>query len=417
MAMMMGLSTLAAGARVPVCCLVGDGGRRRARALRLLDGLQVVASPRHATVLVVVGELPRSLHQAAALMHDQLPIPRGVVVWGGGDDPGPFPHAVRIDDDGDVGSAIVALHRGLLLGWRRSSASCRHDLDEHDHERPTASKGPDPRDGLRLDRMVLTIGPFLPWLPPGLQLDLGLQGDVIASLDAHVPALRHEDLPEPFQRARTQVVPLAQLELARARHHLGATVDLLLALGLEPLAERTLRLAATLEPGDAERVRRLDRVLRRSGALWLATHGVGRLPPERLAHAGPVARAAGRHEDARLQDPAYVRLGFRPHVRSGGDAQARWQQRLVEAADALELAARAGRTRRAPGPPLEGPRGPVDERSAVRGVELLRELAPGTAWDAFVTTLVSLDLDPTVPPEHVGLEHELLLGASPAWMS
>ena len=108
-------TALAAGARAPVCCLVGDGGRARARTLRLDARVRVVSSPRHATVVVVVGELPPPLHAAALQVHDQVPGPRGVVVWAGGRGE-PFPEAVRVEEGGDVGAAIVALHRALVRG-------------------------------------------------------------------------------------------------------------------------------------------------------------------------------------------------------------------------------------------------------------------------------------------------------------
>jgi hypothetical protein len=89
-------------------------------------------------------------------------------------------------------------------------------------------------------------------------------------------------------------------------------------------------------------------------------------------------------------------------VFSSGDAEARWLQRLAEAAQALDLAERAGSRQRAPGPALEGPRGArtaeaqgtLTPDGQADELGLLEELAPGLSFEAFVILLVSLDLDP-----------------------
>jgi Ni,Fe-hydrogenase III large subunit len=47
-------------------------------------GLRPVATPRHATVLLIVGELPDALLEAAAAVYAQLPRPRAVVALGAG---------------------------------------------------------------------------------------------------------------------------------------------------------------------------------------------------------------------------------------------------------------------------------------------------------------------------------------------
>ena len=164
------------------------------------------------------------------------------------------------------------------------------------------------------------------------------------------------------------------------------TADLLLVLGLEALAERALRIAAGLTAGDTGAARRFSSMLGRTRALLLATRGVGRADARGVT--GPVTRAAGHARDARCSDPAYTDLDFQPITHAAGDAEARWRQRLAEAVQALELAGRAGERRRQPGPPLEGPRGTGGDWCA-----LLEEVARGQAWDALVTTLVSLDLE------------------------
>lgn len=364
------LRRLAAGAAPPVFPLVGDGGRDRARALRIDRRLRVVGSPRHATVLLVVGDLVPELVGPARRVHDQVPEPRGVVVWS--DAAGtPFPDATAVAADADPGPAVVALHRALMSGDRPSAPAIGPEgnpvewrgvgphgqggkgmMGGNPYGRPMAMMGMEMRDGLMLDRLPVTLGPFLPWMPPGLFLDLELQGDVIQSLTPRVPALRKPE-------------PLPTPGLPRARRHLGAVADLLAVLGLDGLAERTLRLAADLGEGDGERIRRFARRLARSGALRIATHGVGVVTEERA--------------------------GARDHL--VGDAEARWRRRLELAAEETG----AGERLEA-GPPPPSLRG--------RGVDLLPDLAAGQAFDAFVTTLVSLDLDPAAHRPTGGGEEE-----------
>ncbi|MGB3683436.1 MAG: hypothetical protein WA990_13250, partial [Rubrobacteraceae bacterium] len=56
---------------------------------------------------------------------------------------------------------------------------------------------------------------------------------------------------------------------------------------------------------------------------------------------GPVARASGVREDARLEDPDYATLGFEPVVEEWGDALARYNVRLREIEESLRLAGEA----------------------------------------------------------------------------
>lgn len=404
------LARLARTAPVAVLVLPGDGARERAHDLGRAPGLEVVSSPRHAAVVVVVGELPRASWQAARLLHDQVPAPRGAVAWS--DAAHPFPDAVHVPEGADPVPAVVRLFRALMDGERPGGATLlpaenpvrwkgvgphgqggKGMMKGRPYGRGMAMTGEDLRDGLQLDRVQLTVGPFHRWLPPNLELALVLQGDVVQELALRVPPLHREDLPEVFLRARREAVSLRELETARARHHLRATADLLGLHGLRALAERTARAR------DARSVRRLlPRLLR---AVALGTRGVGVLGSEGLA--GPAARGAGRATDARCDDPAYE--GFEPIRQSRGDAEARFRQRLEEAAQALELAERAGDRLRQPGPPVEGPRGPLD--ADVDWAGLLAEAGPGQAWDTLLTTLVSLDLDPASlePSEDFGREH------------
>ena len=410
------MSALAATAPAPVYCAVGDGGRPLARALRRDRRLRLVRSPRHATVLLIAGELPPQHRGAAVQIHDQLPAPRASVVWGD-ERIWALPGAVRVSRTGDVGAVICRVHRELFTGKRRSSPPLgpadnpvewrgvgpggqggEGMMGGKPYGRPMAMTGPDVRDGLELDRVAVTVGPLLPWMPPGIRLSLELQGDVIQSMSCQVATLRLPDIDEVFIRAQTFPVSIAEIELARARHHLGAIGDLLAALGLEALAERTAEVAARIGR-DSRPLRRLGSALRIG--LPAATRGVGVLPASAVGTSGPVARAAGHRHDARLDDPAYRELGFEVIVGARSDCEARWRQRLAEAIAAVELASRAGDRKRAPRAALEGPRGMLGRPADARNVTALCDLAPGMSWDEMVTTLVSLDIDPATLPRGV----------------
>ena len=188
---------LAAAAPVPVFVAAGSGGRRAVREV-LGDGrFELVSSPRHATVLLVAGAVPHHDQAALAHVHDQLPHPRAVV-WLA---PGSVPPAFVDPTVGDPSrlDLVVEAHRQVVSGQRPSSPRllpAEHPVawqGTGDHGqggegmmggtpygRPMAMTGPDLRDGLQLDRVPVSVGPYLaPWWPPGLELDLELQGDVI----------------------------------------------------------------------------------------------------------------------------------------------------------------------------------------------------------------------------------------------
>lgn len=265
-----------------------------------------------------------------------------------------------------------------------------------------AEVAPD-RDGLRLDTVPVRIGPFFPRLPTGLVLETTFGGDVVVETtvatisfgpiltDLLRPGLR------PFVRALADPVPVAELELARAREHLRWTADALVAHGLPSLAERALRLVHRLRPGDGGAIVAIARQLGWTQVMRWSTAGVGRLAADRLRGlgAGPVARAAGLVEDLRTNDAVYTRLGFDPIVQSDGDAAARWRQRLAEAVQSLELAARAGDARTEPRGEIESPHGRLESASAAsaRLLPLLSDLLAGSEWGDAVATLISLDLD------------------------
>lgn len=420
------LASLAARAPAPVFVIVGDGGREQARRLFLDGRLHPVRSPRHATVLVVVGAIREPLREAARRVHDQVSHPRGTVVLDlGGNGESVVEGATVVDDAEGAIRAAVELHRALVTGERDSEPALGPEdspvewqgvgphgqggegmMGGKPYGRSMAMTGPDLSDGLELDRMTVPLGPFLGWLPPGLCIDVVMQGDVVQQARLFVTPLEARDEPEVFARADQKAVSVAELEVARARHHLLATADLLALHGLAAQATRLSRLAFDLTPRDEARVRRWQRRLRWTGAMRAGTRDVGTLDADVLdERMGPVARASGMAVDARTVDPAYADLGFEPVTRERGDAEARLWQRLEEAAQALGLARRAGDAVREPGPALEGPRGTLPAEEGQRWREVLEQVAAGQAFDAFATTVVSLDLDAATLPERPEDEH------------
>lgn len=428
------IDRLALGAEVPVFPVVGAGGRHAAEELSHLRGVRVVDHPRAAALLVVVGRLTRALLHPALIVHDQLPGPR-TAVWmpvGTEDEQDPegllaaFPSMTKLLP-GD-GSGLRAVFTELISGARPSDPPALPDLEPArwrgvgpyghggtgmtggvPYGRPLPARAPDP-DGLELDQLPLQIGPLYPPFPPGLVLHIGLQGDVVrhAVVGAN-PYCTWPGDPAPgpldtalFVDALGSPAPVADLELARARHHLGWTAGFLRLHGLGARGQRVSAIARSLSLADRDTVDALARRLTRSRSLAWATDGVGvadgalldrleiELPP------GPVRRSTEDPHDARSADPAYEGLGFEPVVPSGGDAWARLRQRLAEASQALVLAERAGARVRQPGPPLEGPRGTLRPEAAMPSAALLAllpELLAGSEWGDAVTTVASLDLD------------------------
>lgn len=423
------LARLAAGAPARCFAVVGAEADEIAPWLRLDPELAIVDSPRAADVLLVLGRLDDEMLRAAAGVHDALPPPRGVVAWSpGGELPArwPFADAVSVHDPAQIPAASRRLRDELLSGRRASSPDILPDVDAAPwrgvgpfgqggagmtggvpYGRPLAARAAD-RDGLKLDQILVRVGPYLPPFPSGLVLDVKIQGDVVQEVSIPTPTAVAPDLMSAgahsltgeralFNAALTQPVPVADIEVARARHHLVWLAEALRVSGLEAYGRRVLKLARTMRPETAGPVDDLSRWLRRNVSLRWATRGVGMVSASRAAAlpGGPVARAAGDGRDARSLDPAYERLGFTPVVLEDGDALARWRVRIDEAQQALALAQRAGESLTTPIGLVEGPCGPIGgERSTSAAlVTMLAELLVGMEWGDAVTTVVSLDID------------------------
>lgn len=400
--------------------VVGAGGREAVQDLRLRPEVRLVDAPSASSILLIVGLLPASLGGAVGRVHDAVPHPRATLLWSI-DGQGPTWLDGLTDPvlvQGDPVSAIVATYRDLIAGRRPSEPAALPDVEPAEwrgvgpygqggggmtggtpYGRPMAELGPDP-DGLRLDVLPVEVGPFFPRFPPGLVLDASLAGDLVLEVsvrDSLEMVIAPRPGLEPFLRAITEPVRIAELEFARARSHLRWVAEALHAQGLPALGLRALRCALEMQPGDGSMVNDLRRLIERSQILRWSVGGVGRTSPEDLRGlgAGPVARAAGLAEDVRLEDPAYVALGFQPLIDDRGDAAARFRLRLDEAIQSLELAARGAAARTSLLGRIESPRGRLEAGSgpSERLLAIVPQLLRETEWGDAVATLLSLDLD------------------------
>ena len=413
------LARLAAGAPTSVFVVAGLGGRRTAEELFLEPRVAPTLSPRAADALLVVGRLTERLLPAVMLAHDQIPPPRMAFQWlpdGAPDDPlAAMLPGVRVVEGGGAVDVIRDAHAGLLAGRGDDHADAWPDVEPAawrgvgpygqggkgmtggvPYGRPLTGRADD-RDGLKLDRLDVRVGPLFPALPPGLELLVGLQGDVVQEVAVGENPFERIGEEGVFRRVLREGVAIAELEVARARHHLRWLAGALRVSGLPALGLRALSLGVEAGPEDAGRVSRLRRSLARGrGLTWLAG-GVGVL---REDLGGPVGRAAGHATDARTGVDEYGELGFEPVTHPGGDALARWRQRVAEAEQSLRLAAAAGDATVGPLDVVEGPSGPFGPGPLL---DLLPDLLVGMEWGDLVTTVVSLDLDLEEAAERAGV--------------
>jgi len=406
------LQRLAAGRPAPVFVVAGMTGAWVRDALALDSRIDVVDSPRHAKMLLVAGGVPADQHEALRRLHDQLPRP-AVSLWYRCDPLVELDHARRIDRLDELPAEATRLHRGLVEGSESGEPGLLPDQPPH----PWQGKGQhgqggegmmggvpygrpmgmammeDLRDGLQLDSLSFTLGPFYPALPPGLQLKLTLQGDLVqmAMIESSAYPVHLSSL---FFRALEKPVPVAALEIERARYHLHRLAHLMRLAGLSSLAQRTLHDAVQVRPGS--RLPDLHRRVTRSGLLHSIDAGLGQLDMQQARMLGGVARrASGMPNDARSEDPSYARIGFKPLTHEGSDLQARLLQQVAEITQALTLAAAADEIglETATTDRVETPKGELS--AAYRPVDashLLMDLLPGLEWSQALLLIASLDI-------------------------
>jgi len=406
------LARLACRAPVPVYPAIGRNALPQIQDWRLDARLQWTRSPRQARILLVAGDILPECRPALRRLHDQLPAPSITLWWRSTPLAGLADRAVVFEDADELGTIAGDACRSLLLGDRQGEPNLCPDeppapfegrgdhgqggegmMGGKPYGRPMAMTAEDLRDGLELDPLEFSIGPFWPVLPPGLAARLVLHGDVIAEVEI-TSAPFPVDLQPVFEQALERPVPIADLEMARARNHLRQLSHSMWLSGLESASLSVLRQVQALQPDDS--ISGLCERLRRVGFFFSAGAGRGEISLEQAERlGGPAARAAGLEQDARTRDPEYRKLGFRPVGGRGNDCRARWQQWLDEASQALHLAGRA----RSSGAEtsytesVEVPRGNVQcGRYPADASAILSELLPGLEWSEAMATIASLDL-------------------------
>ncbi|WP_166259251.1 hypothetical protein [Marinobacter salicampi] len=406
------LRQLAAKAPVPVYPLLAGNLRTDIQTMGLDPRIEWVASPRHARVLLVAGELSPATDRAFGKVHDQLPGPAASIWWQGQPLDSLADGATILDKADDLGRVAHQLQVDLLSGKHRGEpALCPDEPPEpwqglgdigHGGEgmmggkpygRSMAMPTDDLRDGLQLDPMAFSLGPFCSFLPPGLEANVTLHGDVVASFEVcstPYPSL----LPGVFEKALEGPVSITELELARARHYLHQLGHALWINQSGTVAHAVFAKARSLKPGES--LNKLKKQLIYTGFYRSAGADKGVLgDSQALMTGGVAARACGRGSDARVDDDGYRSLGFKPLVMDRGDAAARWWLWLEEAQRSLQLAhdAGPGHVKTSNTRSVELLRGASrDGQLPEDGTAMLEDLLPGLEWSEAMAVLASLDL-------------------------
>src|SRR3546814_19823701 len=127
-----GLARLAISAPAAIYPVVGKDGLAAVEDLSLHPAVSLQPTPRHASVLLVSGEIRRGDHPALRRLHDQLPHPRATLWWLTTPAPG-FPQAEIVQ--GDVANAVDLVWQQPINVERRS------EVDRLPHSPPAAGWG------------------------------------------------------------------------------------------------------------------------------------------------------------------------------------------------------------------------------------------------------------------------------------
>lgn len=414
-----GLSRLASKAPVPIFPAIGPGASNHIQDLKRSPALQWVRSPRQARILLVAGNLEADFLTALFRVHDQIPKPMATLWWRCPPPAELASEAIVIEDLDRLVDVATATYRSLLLnGGKGEPNFCPNEppepwegLGDHGqggegmmggkpYGRPMAMPTDDLRDGLQLDPLSFSIGPFTAVLPPGLSARLTLHGDVIAEFEVASRPYPVQ-LSDRFRQALEHPVEIADLEMARAEYHLRQLSHALWINGLESLSLAVLKRVHSLKPGDS--ISGLYRWLNRTGFFSSTGAGKGVLSPEQAEFiGGPAARAAGLAKDARLDDPGYQQLGFEPVPAQGRGCESRWRHWLDETEQALALAKKASSdgVKTLNRDSVESPRGRLEPgRAPTDASSVLQDILPGMEWSEAVATIASLDLAAVEHPE------------------
>lgn len=212
------------------------------------SGLRIVDTPRHASVLLLVGELPAGLKDAAAVAYAQMPRPRAVFAVGTEDvSPLPGPDISVALDQGSLANGVEELRTAFSEGafdpevedfdaevvqedeedeggmdhghMHHGSGEEEHEEESEEEDQESDSQNdsrekeigedqledfmsmiemtqgmPASGDGLIMEWVPAPYGPLFPGLPSGLSLTFTLDGDTVArtevepGIEGHVPA-------------------------------------------------------------------------------------------------------------------------------------------------------------------------------------------------------------------------------------
>lgn len=236
------------------------------------------------------------------------------------------------------------------------------------------------RDGLKLDRLQVPLGPLLAHWPAGLVIQTKLQGDVIQQVEVEaLTGAKTSEPPfwnEPWLRAAAgEPVSRGSCQRRLAAAHLDSLGRLLAVAGWDDAASHAQRLRDDLLSGvSAGQARRdgtrLARRLRRARTLHWLTNRLGLLTEPEAASAGVTG----------------------PALRSAGDVTARWTCWLEETANAIPQIDDPSLFKSRD---IEGPRGRLDRRAPPSAALLavLPRLLEGCELASARLIVASLDPD------------------------
>lgn len=255
------------GYAAPAVLLVAvpGGTATRLAVERLLRerGWPEAQSPAAADVVAICGRPGPELAAAVDQLWRQVPAPRARLELTA---PGEVP--ARLDQ---AAARLRALERAVVR--RPPSARTTAELAMADLA--------EDRDGLTLDRVEARLGPVLPGWPPGLVLDVALQGDVIQAasarwLDGGRDATGHDERDFWVER-----LPALEAGRRAAARDLDRAARLLLVAGWDgaALSVRHCRDDLLGSASTSELRRRMSRLAARTGGSLLLSAMLGSVGP------------------------------------------------------------------------------------------------------------------------------------------
>ena len=311
-------------------------------------GLQIVDTPRHASVLLIVGELPEGLREAAAVAYAQMMRPRAVLAVGAGEvSPLPEPDVSVAPGQESLAEGVEELRRSFAEGafapetedfeaevvqededdegemdhghmhhdhggHEEESEEGENEVGQEDQEADSEEDGsedeaeekdigedqledfmsmiemtegmPASGDGLIMEWVPAPYGPLFPGLPGGLSLTFTLDGDTVAETEME-PVIEGYS---PMEILHGPVESIAER---------AAKLDPLTPVAYRVLVCRAVEDASGRHVGDEEalsRVGELERERAASHLGWAASFGF-------LIGDGYLSQRAGRLQLALLR--------------------------------------------------------------------------------------------------------------------